>query len=88
MGPEEPRDHQCGLCELQSERFDVANPLRTPTGVRCDGAHPDRLGRFQRVAHPDRVDGALGKYMLGYLEKGIQNPMAQGRSTKIISMIK
>ena len=26
--------------------------------------------------------------MLGYLEKGIQTPMAQGRSTKIISMIK
>ena len=25
---------------------------------------------------------------LGYLEKGIQTPMAQGRSTKIISMIK
>jgi len=26
--------------------------------------------------------------MLGYLEKGIQTPMAQDRSTKIISMIK
>ena len=26
--------------------------------------------------------------MYGYLEKGIQIPMAQGRSTKIISMIK
>ena len=25
--------------------------------------------------------------MLGYLEKGIQNPVAQGRSTKVISMI-
>jgi len=26
--------------------------------------------------------------MLGYLEKGNQTPMAQGRSTEIISMIK
>jgi len=26
--------------------------------------------------------------MSGYLEKGIQTPMAQGRSTKIISMFK
>jgi len=26
--------------------------------------------------------------MLGYMEKGIQTPMAQGRSTKIIEMIK
>ena len=26
--------------------------------------------------------------MCGYLKKGIQTPMAQGRSTKIISMIK
>ena len=26
--------------------------------------------------------------MLGYMEKGIQTPMAQGLSTKIISMIK
>ena len=26
--------------------------------------------------------------MLGYLEKGTQTPMAQGRSTEIISMIK
>ena len=33
-------------------------------------------------------DGAeLGKYIQGYLEKGIQPPMVQGRSTKTISMI-
>ena len=30
----------------------------------------------------------IGRYVLGYLEKGIQTPMAQGRSTKIISMMK
>jgi len=30
----------------------------------------------------------IGRWILGYLEKGIQNPMAQGRSTKIIWMIK
>jgi len=29
-----------------------------------------------------------GRWVYGYLEKGIQTPMAQGRSTKIISMIK
>ena len=32
--------------------------------------------------------GTLGRKMQGYREKGIQTPMAQGRSTKIISMMK
>ena len=31
---------------------------------------------------------SLERKELGYLEKGIQTPMAQGRSTKIISMIR
>ena len=31
---------------------------------------------------------ALGRYILGYLGKGIQTFMAQGRSTKINPMIK
>ena len=30
---------------------------------------------------------ALGRWMYGYLEKGIQTPLAQGRSTEFISMI-
>ena len=30
----------------------------------------------------------LGRYILGYLERGIQTPMAQSRSTKIVWMIK
>ena len=30
----------------------------------------------------------IGRYILGYLEKKILIPMAQGRSIKIISMIK
>ena len=29
----------------------------------------------------------IGRYLLGYMEEGIQTPMAQGRSTKIIYMI-
>ena len=30
----------------------------------------------------------LGRWIEGYLEKGVQVPMGQGRSTKILSMIK
>ena len=40
-----------------------------------------------RVHHVHRRH-LLGRKILGYLEKGIQTPMAQGRSAKIISMIK
>jgi len=39
-----------------------------------------------KVADYERQE--LGRWVLGYLEKGIQTPMAQGRSTKIVSMIK
>ena len=50
--------------------------------------HKDRL-----CIPPDEDDARnlitfLGRSMQGYLEKGIQTPMAKGRSTKIISMIK
>ena len=34
------------------------------------------------------VPAVLGRWTLGYLEKKIQTPMAQGGSTKIIRMIK
>ena len=37
---------------------------------------------------PESVSQALGRKIQSYLEKGIQTPVAQGRSTKIISMIK
>jgi hypothetical protein len=42
------------------------------------------------MQHPDDAgDGKeLGRWILGYLEKGIETPMAQGRSTKVILMIK
>ena len=45
-----------------------------------------RSGTFM----PQTAPGAslLGRLIQGYLAKGIQTPMAQGRSTKIISMIK
>ena len=33
------------------------------------------------------VRAVLGKYIEGCLEKGIQTPVAQGRSTTTISMI-
>ena len=36
----------------------------------------------------EHEDPFLGRYIYGYLEKGMQTTMAQGRSTKIISMIK
>jgi len=35
-----------------------------------------------------KYGAGAGRKMYGYLEKGIQTPMAQGRSTKIISMNK
>ena len=36
----------------------------------------------------DRTPNPLGRWMSGYLEKGIQPPMTQGRSTNIIAIIK
>ena len=47
------------------------------------------LSRWTRRDAKGLVDELLlGRYISGYLEKGIQTPMAPGRSAKIISMIK
>ena len=53
--------------------------------VVCGCAARDAVGLGDAGGHlsGDVRDG-LGGYILGYLDKGIQTPMAQGRSAKII----
>ena len=64
---------------------------QTPREIQCHHHHPT-------PNHPEalflgwgsgvRGGGDVGRQVLGYLAKPIQTPMAQGRSTKLISTIK
>ena len=57
---------------------------------------PKRIGRaatviasrFATQVRPAEKFNCLERWILGYLGKGIQTPMAQGRSAKGMSMIK
>ena len=79
--------------------YPTAHPLFTRAiypqfrrGIASDQRGPKRSGgQSRRNGRPctwSRVRVYIGRQMLGYLEKGIQTHMAQGRSTKTISMIK
>ena len=46
-----------------------------------------RVERLQPHRHLRGTPFTLGKWIAGYLEMGIQTPMAPGQSTKFISII-
>ena len=86
-------------CQACTPCQDVAGTIKAPSSFSALMLCKNDIGKRVRAARcfneavpglhphpltlkPDRVE------LLGYLEKGIQTPMAQGRSTKIISMIK
>ena len=46
------------------------------------------MGRAESGQRGSVSSGQSSSVSRGYMEQGIQTPMAQGRSTKIISMIK
>ena len=62
---------------------------RTTSGVRLCWELEEPIGpKTTLMITIQEVTVCLEEGRYGYLEKGIQTPMAQGRSTKIITMIK
>jgi len=76
---------------LPCERGSFSYERGTPVGSLAVGSglpYCRVLGRWAASYEQGTPAGSLtGRQILGYIEKGVQTPMAQGRSTKIILMI-
>ena len=73
-----------GICPADS------SPRAEGNYIFSEGSHPERGRAQHRPGPPSRIQVIvrIGRWILGYLEKGIQTPMARGQSTKIIFIMR